>query len=661
MAICLDYETFYSSKLKYGLKQMIAETYVRHEMFDPYMLAVCDGATSWAGHPKNFNWNALENQILVSHNRYFDNTVYDETVRRGWIPKVAYKEWHCTANLTSYLCNRRALDHAVEFLYGIKLDKSARTNADGKHWPQDFSEEERAGMLKYAPADAYWGVKIWNDHSHKWPEVERRLSNLTIDQGRYGIQINTELLDAYVVQAHEMKMKTEQVLPWIAGAEDPEWDDFTTKPTSTKCIAEMCRKSGIPCPPVKAHEGEEAFEAWENLYGPKHPWISAVGSWRSINKLYKSFLLMKSRIRSDGTMPFGLKYFGAHTGRWAGSEKINFQNPRKKPVLCRQDGLMETDTVKIDAALKLKKKTKTFPDWVKHSIDFRALLTARPGKKMITCDLSQIEPRVLAWLTGNTALLDMIRQGYGVYEAFARTSMGYVGDKMDKDSDYYKMIKIQVLGLGYQAGWEKFITIAADGGADITKDDPEWIEIEDPFTHKLKKVSGYGSTSKKIVQEFRDKNPKIAGKDGVGIWSRLDAAFKQSIGGTFNMVLPSGRSLNYRNVRCTVRIVQDPVSKKPKREWVYTAESDGRNKQWYGGKLTENITQATARDIFGVQLIDLLDAGHWVLFTSHDEAICEVDMHVTAADIEKIMSTCPEWMPGLPVAAEAKEVAHYTK
>jgi hypothetical protein len=308
MAICLDYETFYSSKLKYGLKQMIAETYVRHELFDPYLLAVCDGKTSWAGHPKDFNWNALEGQTLLSHNRYFDNTVFNEQVRRGWIPNVKYKSWECTANMTAYLCNRRALDNAVEFLYGIKLDKSARGEADGKHWPQDFSEEERAKMLKYAPADALWCWKLWNDHSHKWPEMERRLSTQTINQGMRGVQINTDLLNDYIVQTHEVKLKTEKMLPWLQddGEIGDDWDDFKVSPTSTKCIAEQCRRVGIPCPPVKAHEGQEAYDDWETLYSKNHQWIQCLTAWRSVNKLYKTFLLVKARLRDDGTMPFGL-------------------------------------------------------------------------------------------------------------------------------------------------------------------------------------------------------------------------------------------------------------------------------------------------------------------------------------------------------------------
>lgn len=660
LAVGFDYETFYSSKLKYGLKQMIAETYVRHELFDPYMLAVCDGKNSWAGNPRDFNWNALEGQTLVSHNRYFDNTVYNEMVRRNWAPKINFKAWHCTANLTSYLCNRRALDSAVEFLYGIKLSKAARADADGKRWPNDFSEQERAEMLKYAPGDAYWCQKLWMDHADKWPEMERRLSNQTIEQGMFGVAINEKLLSDYIVQTHEMKLNTENVIPWIRDSEDDSWDEFNTKPTSTKCIAEQCRRSGIPCPPVKAHDGEEAFEEWQALYVKANPWIAALGSWRSINKLYKSFLLMKARMRNDGTMPFGLKYFGAHTGRWSGAEKINFQNPRKKPVICADNGLMETNEIRIDKALDQKDETGTYPDWVKYSIDFRSLIIPRPGFKMITCDLAQIEPRVLAWLCGNTALLDAIRGGMGIYEAFARANMGYDGPPMVgavKRSDYYKMIKIQVLGLGYGAGWEKFITIAADGGVDLTAEDPEFMEETNPFTGEVKKVSGYGKRSREVVEEFRRRMSKIT-----DLWKNLDETFKRSVGSDFNINMPSGRRLSYRDVRCAQRIEADKKTGKPVRKTVFTAESDGRRKIYYGGKLTENVTQALARDCFGYLLLKVEDSGKGrALFSSHDEGIFECPMSSTAAEIEAIMSETPSWLPGCPIAAEAKEVAHYQK
>lgn len=661
MVIAIDFETYYSKKLKYTMTTSIAEQYVRHDLFDPYLLAVCDGTQQWSGPPREFNWNALDDQTLLSHNRYFDNSVAKELVRRGWISKLNYKDWHCTANLTAYLCNRRSLDQSVEFLYGVRLDKGARANAEGKHWPIDFSEGERETMLKYAPLDSFWCHKLWTDHADKWPELERRLSTMTINQGMRGVQINTDLLNDYIVQSHEAKLNTERLLPWLSDDEDDDsWDEFNVSPTATKCIAEQCRRAGIPCPPVKAHEGEEAYEEWEFTYARSNPWIPALSSWRSVNKLYKTFMLVKARLRSDGTMPFGLKYFGAHTGRWSGSEKINLQNPRKRPILVNEHGLMETGLDRLESAFKQKKKENRFPGWVKYSLDFRALIIPRPGKKMICCDLSQIEPRVLAWLSGNKKMLDAIRGGFSVYEAFARSNMGYnIPGKMDKDSDYYKLIKIMVLGLGYQAGWEKFITIAADmGGIDITNEDPEWVEETNPFTQEVKKVSGYGKRSREVVAEFREKSP-----DTVALWKKLDESFKRSVASDFTVTLPSGRKMSYRNVSCVPKMTVNKKTGKVERQFVFMAESDGRRKPYYGGKLTENITQACARDVFGGHLIDLENTfgADTNLFSAHDEAIGEYDQSVTAKDVENVMSKCPEWLEGCPIAAEAKEVAHYTK
>jgi DNA polymerase len=193
-------------------------------------------------------------------------------------------------------------------------------------------------------------------------------------------------------------------------------------------------------------------------------------------------------------------------------------------------------------------------------------------------------------------------------------------------------------------------------GIDVTKDDPEWIEQENPYSGQLEKVSGYGSTSKAIVAGYRADNPLI-----VEMWNKLDAGFKSSIGGDFSMKLPSGRTMTYKGVRCEVRIEVDPKTKKPRRKNVFTADIGGRRFPNYGGKLTENAVQATARDIFAGHLLALEDAGHTVLFSCHDEAILEVEPGVSAADIEKIMSIAPAWLPGCPVSAEAKIVECYCK
>lgn len=657
--IVIDTETFYAPKLKYSIRSLIDEQYCRHELFDCYMISVSDGTTCWAGHPKDFIWSSLEGRVLLSHNKKFDFSVISELQRRGLAPKFTPADWHCTANLTAFLCNQRALDNAVEALYGVKVSKAERADAEGKRWPQDFTPEQQTAMLAYARRDVYWPHKIWTDHSDKWSEEERILSNLTIDQGLRGIQVDVSLLNQFICDSHEMKMNTEKMIPWMEDPDDEDWDDFKLSPTSAKCIAEQCRRSGIPCCPVKA-ESEEAYDEWETTYAPQHPWITAVTAWRSINKLYKAFLLMKSRVRPDGTMPFGLKYWGAHTGRWSGDNKINFQNMRRYPAFGLQSGLLQQNDKTIAKYIDYNKAPETKGQWpseVRFALDFRALFIPRPGKKMIVSDLAQIEPRVLAWLSGNHQMIEQVRSGVSVYEAFARANFGYTGGKMDKSTNEYKLIKIQVLQLGYQAGAEKFITTALkESGMDLTENDPEFEEVEDIYTGVISKVPGHGAYARKLVRDFRAASPLTT-----ALWQRLDEGFRSSVGADFVMTLPNGRKMTYRNVRAQGRMEKSKKDGKPYMKTEYTAEVGYRRVPSYGGKLTENIVQAVARDFFASTLVRMHQQRLPILFTSHDEAIMEVDQSVQAADIEHAMSIAPDWAPGFPLAAEAKEVKHYLK
>lgn len=661
--VAVDFETFYSKKLRYTLKIQIAEQYCRHELFDPYLISVCSGTQTWAGSPKEFNWSALEGATLLSHNAYFDRTVYEEMVLRGWAPRIQFAAWHCTANMTAYLCNRRSLSQAAEYLLKVTLDKDPREKADGKRWPHDFAFAEQESMLEYAKSDAKRCWQLFDQFGPQWPEHERRIADLTIVAGMRGVQIDVPLLNKYIMDTHDMKQATQALIPWLDDAwdEEPGFDHTITntniKPTSTKCIAEQCRRVGIPAPPVMSKD-QEAYDEWEATYSPSHAWIQALTSWRSVNKLLKTFETMKERLRDDGTMPFGQRYCGTHTGRVSGESRVNLFNQRKQAVLCRQDWLMETDTKKVDDAHKERKKTGAWPEWVRTGIDFRNLIIPRPGHKLITSDLSQIEPRVGAWLADDTAFLDLVAKGFSPYQAHAMTTMGWKGGNLkDEDDKLYALAKARLLSLGYGAGWEKLLIMAkAVAGLDLAADDPEFIEIPDPLTGEVRKISGYGQNARQVVKDYRESNPKI-----VEIWGTLENSFRRSIGGDFELRLPSGRVMRYEAVRAETRIEPDKETKKPRRRTVFTACIGGKRVITYGSKLFENAVQATAREAFMWLVLKLEDAGFRTLINVYDEAVIECAPERDVEEVKAIMNQTPPWLANCPLSADAKEVKCYQK
>lgn len=654
--IALDTEVYWNPKLRYTIRSMLPEHFVQHHLFKCYCVSASEGKTAWAGAPEAFNWAALSGAILVSHNARFDQAVVYEMIRRGIIPSFEPKAWYCSASMTAYLCGRRALADSIEYFYKTKISKSVRDDSAGKHWPQDFSPQEQAAMLEYARGDAHWTWKLWTEQSPRWPEHEREIANWHIQRGREGVQIDEKLLNEFILRAHECKLKTQSVLPWL----QDEWDDadeFDAKPTSTKCIAEECRRVGIPAPPVKAHDGEEAFQEWEETYGATHPWISALSSWRSVNKLVKTFQRIKERVDEKGVMPFGQKYVGTMTGRVSGESQVNLFNQRKQALLIDERGLMEVSDARVDEAHKFKKKTGAWPGWVSSAIDIRNLILARPGKILCTSDLSNIEPRVAAFIAGDTAFLDLVRAGHSPYAAHAIATMGWdpAKDLKAEDPEKYNLAKMRTLSLGYGASWRKLIVMARVFGIDLTKDDPETVEETNPYTGATKTVLGYGANAKATVKAYRDSNVKI-----VAAWRALDDALRRSIGGPFSITLPSGRKLVYESVRADTRIEPDDEGK-PCRRTVYTVDIGGRRHITYGSKLFAEVCQATARDIFYDAVLRIEAERIRVLVGFYDEALSELDNAEQAATITQIMRTPPKWLPDFPLATDTRLLDRYCK
>jgi hypothetical protein len=638
----IDFETYYDSS--YSLKKMDAWSYVHHPKFDCYLMSVygtvpqasslpCSDSPSsdlcpptseifkWVGHPKDFQcWEQLKGALLLAHNAAFDSLVFRRLQDLGVIPQIGNRQprrsraglrecgatkwqssignpiWRCTASMAVYLQAPRSLKGACKQLLGIEVDKTQRAKACGQTTGDLFEE---TAMIDYALEDARLCYLLWEKHHHLWPEDEQELATLTFEWGQQGIYVDFQRFEAV------------QLLPWV--------EDFTEDtPLSHRQLALECRKANIPAPASLAMDSP-LCEQWENKYGEQYPWVNAMRIFRRTNMLLSRFYAIRSRVRkSDNRFPYGMKYFGAVPGRWSGDAGFNVQNMPRGELF---------------------------------GADLRKCFQPSDGCVFVVADLSQIEPRILAWLIDDHEFLSLVRDGVDIYEAHARSTMGYSDPDplKEKDPAMRSLAKARVLGLGYGCGPKKFMTVAKNLGG-----------IELSF-----------SEAKKTVADFRTKNPKIS-----RLWKRLDRDFKRSAGSDYSIELPSGRCLNYFDVRKTSR-------------GYFTARTvrGGRERSLYGGLLCENLVQATARDLFAHHLLAIHRALNptpnlnpipnnqsqitnnsrptgRVVFHVHDEVIVEVpkeQAEEAKRRILEIMRTTPDWLSGCPVDAEAGIFNHYTK
>ena len=266
-------------------------------------------------------------------------------------------------------------------------------------------------------------------------------------------------------------------------------------------------------------------------------------------------------------------------------------------------------------------------------------------------DYSAIEARVIAWLAGENWKLDVFRTHGKIYEASASAMFGVPLEKITKGNPEYELRakgKVAELALGYQGGAGSLISMGA------LKMGLEEEELPD------------------IVRRWRASNPRI--KD---LWWKLDRAAVQCVKyGTpqylqkgivlsrdreyLFITLPSGRQLFYLHPGILPnRWGDDAIS----------YEGRGVSKKWvtletYGGKLTENIVQAIARDCLAEAMYKLHCAGYKICFHVHDEVILEIPEDDSVYNLDnaiKIMCEPPAWAPDLPLNADGFTSDYYKK
>lgn len=663
----VDYESRYDKKAGYSLSCMSYWAYNHHPMFNAYLVSIVTKEWEWVGDPKDAPWEKIRHFVWVSHNRPSDWNTHKANQEKGIVPDWNPPYWGNSANLCAFIRSPRALAKAMAILYREKRSKKIRdVDMDGMIWAEQTPEKQEE-FKAYALQDGRDCLKIWLDHIHLWPEKERRISDLIDERGLRGVYIDRPGLEKDISLLKKVIFNAEQKIPWRE----------TEKILSPKACSAECRRLGIDAPPSFDMK-DAGLQAWEDQYSDTHTFVGAMRDWRRMNSILMKYEIIRDRIKPDGRAEFSIRYLGTSTGRLAAGEKGDYEDRRtfnllnlpRSPFYIRTDLSVAYRKKEIKAIEAGIKKNKMLPEGITHTIDLRAKIIPAPGFKFGICDMSQIEARITVWLARVKPVLELIRKGFSVYDVHAIQTMDYKpnagsGGLKEEDPGKYALAKARVLALGFQAGHVKFIIMApmyiseeeceAIFSAPVTDAQIKWYLDGLRRTHQDKLFNEYARLSEKdkiarvnsqiIVQDFRAKNKEI-----VALWDKMGDELKRSVGGDYQVELPSGRVLHFFDV------TSEGAGGIKARD-----ERGGAFRYYYGGKVMQNSVQATARDVFVEGQLKLDDAGIMVVLDIYDENLTEVPLDFDVQRIKAIMTENPEWAKTLPLGAEVKEKLCYVK
>ena len=293
-----------------------------------------------------------------------------------------------------------------------------------------------------------------------------------------------------------------------------------------------------------------------------------------------------------GVLPVPLRYYAAHTGRWGGSDKLNMQNLPSRG----------SNTIKQS-------------------------IVAPDGYVLIDADSSQIEARTLAWLSGQTDLVDAFANDEDVYKIMASQIYNKPEEEITKNERFVG--KSVILGSGYGMGWKKFQAQLAGFGVNI--DGPEATNIIAIYRRTYPAIPALWKEAQRCLDALIRKQSCALGKHSKAIYL-----------GENGFQLPNGMTLNYPDLQVD-------------QEGQYTYASRNSRVKIYGGKVIENVCQALARCIISWQMVKIAKK-YKIALTVHDSLVCvvrEQESEQAQEFIEGVMRTSPKWAAGLPLDCES--------
>lgn len=568
------------------------------------------------------------------------------------------EQWRCTMAHGLYCGYTAGLD-ATGKAIGLPRDKQklaagkaliryfcvpcrpTKTNGN-RTWNQPWHAKEKWELFKeYNRQDVVTERAILNRlEQFPMPESEQKQWQMDVLMNAFGVRVDTELIKgALYIDAVSTQELTEEAVR-ITGLGNPNSGAQLVPWLNTQCGRERFQD-------IQKATVADALDHREDYPEDVRRMLEIR---QQLGKTSIKKYVAMDTAKGEGDRVRGLtQYYGANrTGRWAG-RMVQMQNlPRN--YLKTLD--YARDLVKDKNYAGLKLLYGNVPDTLSQLI--RTAFIPSEGNKFVVSDFSAIEARVIAWLAGEQWVNEVFATHGKIYEATAAQMFGVPVERIAKGNPEYSLRqkgKVATLALGYQGGTSALIAMGALNMG-LTED-----ELPD------------------IVSRWRQANPRIR-----DLWyavenaalAAMETARPQAIRGLIfalegdllygqsflTVRLPSGRKLYYPK----------PFLKENQfgKQALHYYTVGQQTRKWevastYGGKMTENIVQAIARDCLAVTLERIYDRGLQTVFHVHDEVIIDAPMETTVEEICDLMAEPIPWAPGLILKGAGFESSYYMK
>lgn len=623
-----------------------------------------------------------DNWYFCKHNWMFEFDIFGRSPALKHWPKYSIENMVCTQAKARYWGIPDSLEKA-----GRVLNLSTQKDKEGSRLIRKFCIPQTAGRGKKAqkyirtidPRDPDWiRFKSYNrDDVETEYLIDEALPDIPAKWMRFfhcdarmnvrGVPVDMESVERAVVYYDFFYKKLDKRFKELTGGLAPTQVAKIKEHLETQENLDMENLQSATIRDTLLEDiSDEAKEVLE---------IRQIAAQASVKKLTA---FRNRTLRSTMRTYHAFLWYGAHTSRWAG-KGVQFQNfPRGVKKALRQVAAFFKwleRMAPMKAGLAIAELVYDNPIQVL-SAALRGFVKAPKGKKFVVFDYSQIELRILAWLAGETALLDQIRQGLDPYIMFAALHMYNVPpESLTKESLERQIAKSALLGAQYQIWVDAFILYCkSTAGIKITVE------------QALLAITAYREANQNIVQFWKDLEKAFI----FAVESRTEAhlnnlRLKFEVHNDrewLRVYLPSGHPLSYFEPQVRVRETEHPkldfdgnptfdaegnqiFYTKRKKVFSYLTEFNGHTTREYsyGGKMAQNVTEGVLADIMNEGLLIAERHGYLPVMTVHDEGVTEVDEDFgSAEELERLVcEELPDCYEGLPVSAEGFECVRYRK